>query len=111
MGECLYIPGPQTLRGQVQDADAPGADLRENALLLFGADGGADGPRAYAPAPQRGHLVIHEGNERRQHEREPRQGERRDLVADGFPSSRRHDAERVASGENRVDELVLTGTK
>ena len=98
MGECLYIPGPQTLRGQVQDADA-------------GADGGADGPRAYAPAPQRGHLVIHEGNERRQHEREPRQGERRDLVADGFPSSRRHDAERVASGENRVDELVLTGTK
>ena len=66
---------------------------------------------AHAALHQRVHLVLHQADERRHHQRDARQQQRGQLVAHGFARARGHDAHGVAPLQKRVDELLLPGAK
>ena len=55
--------------------------------------------RAEADARHRVDLVLHERDERRDHERRAAEEARRDLVGERLPRAGRHDADAVAAGE------------
>ena len=57
------------------------------------------GPQPRFPSPL--DLVLHERDERRDHERETTQCERRHLVADALAPAGREDAQGVPAGEDR----------
>ena len=65
-----------------------------------------------APCPaarQRIALIAHERDERRDHDRQPVEGQARELVAERLARARRHHDERVASVERGLDGLLLPG--
>ena len=56
-------------------------------------------------------LVFHEGNERRDHQREAARCERGNLIADALTSPGRQDAQGISARENRAHELLLSRTE
>ena len=56
---------------------------------------------------QRGHLVLHQRNQRGYDQRQPRKKESGDLIAEGFPAAGGHDPEAVPAGQDAVDQLFL----
>ena len=55
------------------------------------------------------HLVFHECNQRTDHKRHAIQHQRRQLIAHGFPSPRRHDHKCVTAVQDALDgKLLLT---
>jgi hypothetical protein len=58
-----------------------------------------------------GGLILHQGDERRYHDRRSGQKESWDLVAERFAAAGGKDPEDVAAVEERVDELPLTGAE
>ena len=63
----------------------------------------ADGERRY--------LVLHERDQRRDHDREPIHDQRGNLEAERLARSRRHHRERVAPGQQRPDGGFLAGAE
>ena len=78
--------------------------------LFFGV---ARGQRAgFDPGgPQGAHLISHQRDQWRDHHRHTGPHQRRQLKAQGFPTPRRHDRQHVASGGNRLDDLLLARAK
>lgn len=60
---------------------------------------------------QRGDLVVHQRDERRDDERDALADEARQLVQEGLAASGGHDDEAVAAGERGVDDLALQGAE
>lgn len=72
--------------------------------------GGLVGAHVCRPKPRplrTADLVFHEGDERRDHEREPTEREGWYLITDALPAARGEDAERVAPREHRPHEVLL----
>ena len=53
------------------------------------------------------HLVLHQGDERRDDDRQAVADDGRRLVAERLAAAGRHDDERIAAGEHRMHRLVL----
>jgi hypothetical protein len=64
--------------------------------------------RPDALAVQLVHLVFHEGDERRDDERQARQDHGGELITERLSGARRHDGENVPAGEHRAHELFLS---
>ena len=62
-----------------------------------------------SPFSESADLVLHQGNQGRDDDRETREEQGRDLVAEGFARAGRHDAEYVISFKERTDQTLLTG--
>ena len=56
---------------------------------------------------ERRDLILHERDERGDDDREPRQHERGNLIADRLSAARRRHAQNVPAGQNRADERLL----
>ena len=69
-------------------------------------DGGTE-----AVAHERVHLVLHERDERAQHEHRAGQDAGRDLKRERFTGAGGHDADAVAPGEHGGDDLLLARTE
>ena len=54
-------------------------------------------------------LVLHQGDERRDDERQPFAGDRRQLIAEAFAAAGGHDAEAILAVENRGNHVALAG--
>ncbi len=54
------------------------------------------------------HLILHQRDERRDDQRQPRQNGRRQLVAEGFALPRRHDPHDIAPGQHGANDFFLT---
>ena len=54
------------------------------------------------------HLVPHEGHQRRDHDGNARQQQRRDLVAHGLARSRGHDGHHIPAGKQRINDRLLS---
>ena len=52
-------------------------------------------------------LILHQRNERRNHQRQAGQQRRRELIAERFPLAGRHDRHGVAAGQYRPHDLEL----
>ena len=90
----------------------PSASAAEHRLGLARRQRGVEHARRAVPGRrQRIALVAHQGDERRDHDREPVEREARELVAERLARARRHHDERVASREGRLDGLLLPGAK
>jgi hypothetical protein len=59
---------------------------------------------AHADGGQRIHLVLHQGDEGRDHHARARPHQRGDLVAERLAAARRHEHERVAALHDAVDD-------
>ena len=68
--------------------------------------GGGDAPRL-----QGVHLILHQGDERRDDQRAAVAEDRRQLVAQGFAAAGRHHGQDVAPGQHRFDNGGLAGAK
>ena len=57
------------------------------------------------------HLIAHQCDQRRDHDGQAVAQQRGELVAQGFAAARRHHREHVASGQDGLDDLPLTGAR
>ena len=55
------------------------------------------------------HLVLHQGDQRRDHHRQPLEDQRRDLVAQRFAAAGGHDRQRVALVQHVFESLRAAG--
>ena len=56
-------------------------------------------------------LVLHQRDQRRDDERQPRQQQGRDLIAERLARAGWHDGQRVPSGQKGADDLLLPGAE
>ena len=66
---------------------------------------------AHAELGQRRHLVVHQRDQRRDHDGEPVEAQGRHLVAERLAAAGRHQHEPVAAGEDVADHLLLQAAK
>ena len=103
--------GHQPFRGHVEKAllacrgAVPGRDIVGAALRRV------DAVRRDPGEPERGDLVLHQGDQRRYHHREPLHDQRGDLETQRLARSRRHHRERVAPGKQGFYRRFLAGAE
>ena len=98
-------------RHQHEPAGAVGERSQHRVGLTRGQRGVEHARRAMSRRCQRIALVAHQGDERRDHDRQPVESQARELVAERLARARGHHDERVASREGRLDGLLLPGAK
>ena len=103
--------GHQPLGRHVEDpglaprGPAPGGDVLVPAAL------GVDRVGRDPGQAQGGDLVVHQGDQGRDHHGQPAQNQRRHLEAERLARAGRHDREHVAACQERVDRRLLAGPK
>ena len=60
---------------------------------------------------QRLHLILHQGDQRGDHQGDPWEQQGRDLVAEGFAGAGGHDTQHIPALQQGIDENLLTGTE
>ena len=96
-----------------------GRDIQQVELAIAQrADGGVaivgltvERPGTHAKGAHRTHLILHQRDQRRNHQRAARPHQRRDLVAQGFAGPRRHDSQHIAPGADIGDYRLLLPAK
>ena len=99
--------GPQPLRRQVEQVELAGQERRLDPPPLVRVLGRVEEP---GPHPQRGQrvdLVLHQRDQRRDDHAGAVPHQRGDLVAQRLAAAGRHQHERVAAGDDVVDDLLL----
>ncbi len=99
----------ESLRGDEENVQTALGGGRERRSPLVGALVGAQVRGTEARRTRPPDLILHERDERRHHQREPPERERRHLVADALSPARGQNAERIAPGEDGPDEIFLSG--
>ena len=105
---------PEGLRREPlgRDVEEPQASLAHRGLggaALRGSRERVQRRRRDALPDELVHLVLHQGDEGRDHERRPLREQGRQLVADRLAGAGRHDGEQVPSRERRAHDLLLAG--
>ncbi len=72
----------QGLRGQVEELHAVSPELRYVRPVLFHAQGAVQEKGRNAVFPELVHLVLHQGDQRGNHDRQPVEDQSRDLIAE-----------------------------
>ena len=102
---------PETLGGDVEQRQAARREVRLDGAALLGREPAVQGARRDAARPQRVHLILHEGDERRHHDRGAREQQRGKLEAERLAGTGRHDGHEVATAEDRERRLALAGAE
>ena len=109
-GDLLHQGGKlcciQPLRRHVQQLIRPFPGALVHQLHLWG-EGAVQVGSLDASLAEGGHLVLHEGDERRDDHGDALQHQGRNLVAKGLPAAGRHDGQHVSAGQDGVDECLL----
>ena len=101
----------QTFRRDIEQPDAAGAAIRHHLLLLLARHGGVEARRRDAVRQQLIHLIFHQRNQRRHHQRQAFLHQRGDLITERFAAAGRHNDQTIPSAQRRIDDGLLTGTK
>ena len=104
-------PRSKPFRRHVQKLQPPRLDRLPDGFGLF--LGIARGERTGGDASllQGTHLITHQGDQRRDHHRDPLPHQGRQLKAQGFAATRRHDGQNVFACGHRIDDLFLAGAE
>ncbi len=106
-GEEALVVEP--LRRDVQELQRALLQPIEDRALLGGVEARIE-PRGLDPVPlQEVDLVLHQRDQRRDHDRQPAEEEGRKLVAEALAGPGRKDRERRSPGEERLDDPFLAG--
>ena len=101
----------QPFRGHVEQFVGTGPGLVQGGVEFPGPQGTVDAGGGDPGGFQGLDLVLHQGNQRRDHQGDPGQQQGRDLVAQGFAGAGGHDAQDVPALEQGIDQGFLTGTE
>ena len=99
--------GQQPLRRDVENLVSAEARVAVGLAQLLDGHGAVDAAGRDAGVLQGHDLILHERDERRDDERQPRQQQGGQLIAKALAAARRHDAEHIAPGQDRVDKRLL----
>ena len=99
------------LRRDIEQPVAAGAHVRLPLLAGGPAQGRIDERCIDAAGAQSIDLVLHQGDQRTEHQRQPLAHQRRNLITDRFTGPRRHDHQRVAAPEQAIHNRRLTATE
>ena len=99
----------QPLRGHIEDAVGPLRQPPANGVLLLKGQGAVQVGRRDAQGFQGHHLVLHQGNQRGDHQGNPLQQQGGNLVAQGFSPAGGHNAHHVPPGQDAVNKGLLPG--
>ena len=83
----------------------------EHGVLLGRGKAGVEIAGSRTRREQRAGLVLHKRQQRAHHKGDAGQHERGDLVADRLAGARGHNAQRIATGKDRIDHAVLSRAK
>ena len=97
----------QALRRDVQELEIPVGSVVERSVHLPPVHAGVDGQGADAPGGEVLHLVFHQGDQRRDHERKPFLHQGGHLEAHRFAPARGQDGQHVATLGRRRNDLFL----
>ena len=106
-GEVQKLRGQQPLRRHVDDFVHPGPGVVQGLLVLPPGEAAVEVGPPHAVLHQGGHLVPHQGDKGRHHQRDALQQQSGHLVAQGFPRPRGQNAHRVPAGQQGVYQLLL----
>ena len=101
----------QPLWRDIEQIQLAGARQAHRFGEMLGRRGAGQRARCHAHFHEPVLLVLHQRDERRDHERQPRHADRRDLVAQRFSAACRQDRQRVAPAHQGGDDLPLAGTE
>ena len=114
-GRAQRVDEPRAAKPLGRDVDQrvdPGADPVEDLALLVGAGRRGQGDRRDADRAQRVDLVLHQGDQRRDHQRDVaalREHDRRELITQRFSGARGHDRDHRPAREHVADDVGLPG--
>src|SRR6185503_303348 len=108
---ALELGLQQTFRGDVQQLQVTTLELGEAPRDLLAIERRVDERRFDAVVLQLAHLILHQRNQRRYDDADAGPKQRRQLKAQRFAATRRHDREDVAAVENVADDRFLPGTE
>ena len=103
--------GQQPLRRDVEDLVSAEARVAVGLAQLLDGHGAVDAAGRDAGVLQGHDLILHERDERRDDERQPRQQQGRDLIAERLARAGGHDGQRVPPGQKGADDLLLPGAE
>ncbi|MCY1390931.1 hypothetical protein D9M71_57560 [compost metagenome] len=101
----------QTLRRQVQHLDLAVANLHSQVTLLLGAQRGVQGSGSHAQLFEGSDLVVHQGDQWRNHHGQAIAQQGRDLEAQGLAAAGGHQHQGVATIGHALDNGTLTATE
>ena len=101
----------QPLRCHIDDLvpALPGA-AQHQGLLVVG-EAVVQKRRRHARLHQRPHLILHQADQRRHHDGNARQQQRRHLIADGFTRTGGHHGQHILPGQQAADDFLLPGAE
>jgi hypothetical protein len=97
----------ESLGRHVEQLESAGPERVPHRASHLGLLGAAQVRGGDAPAPERRHLVLHQRDQRRDHEREPREQQRRHLEAERLPASGGQDGETITPAQRREHDAPL----
>ncbi len=105
------VSSRQPFRRQVEQAELPGAGLPHHARLLAGVERAVQQRSGNSHLPELHHLVLHQGNQRRDHNRGSVGNDGGQLIAERLAASGRHDHAGVMPVQQAVNNALLHGTE
>ena len=109
--ELEKILGKKPLRRHIDEGITALRRKGEGLFILGKGEGAVQISRMYPGLIQRRYLILHEGDQRRNHQGDLSHHQGGHLIADGFSRPGGHDAEGIPSGENAVDQRLLSFPK
>ncbi len=97
----------QFLRRQIEDLQLPKPAAVERQPLFGARETRMDGSGRDVACAEIVNLIFHQRDQGRDHERNPRKHQRRNLKRDRFSTTRRQQAESVVAVKHRPDDLGL----
>ena len=102
---------PQSFRCEVEQVELAGHEGRLDAAARGRVLGRVEEAGPHPERGQRVDLVLHQRDQRRDDDADPRAHERRDLIAQRLAAAGRHQHQRVAARHHRVDDLRLVAAE
>ena len=101
----------QPLRCHIDDlVPALPSAVQHQGLLVVG-EAVVEESRRHTGLHQCPHLILHQADQRRHHDGDARQKQRRHLIADGFARTGGHHRQHILPGKQAADDLLLPGAE
>ena len=98
-------------RRQIQQLKPLLMEILNHTALFKPGEAGVKRRRRDLPLLHGGYLILHQGDEGRNHQGQPGQEGRRQLIAERFPLPCRHDRHRIAPSQHGANDLLLARPK
>ena len=104
-------PRSQPFGRDIQQLEPPGLQRIPHFGGLFLGIARGQRPGLYPGLAQRAHLVAHQRDQRRNHQRHPVAHQRGQLETQRLAATRGHDRQHVVAARHGIDDILLTGPK